>query len=368
MAATDLITRQPVKGIWALGAIIVNAIKLPFWILYYASSSTRQHPRWSLKQAVAAQALRTAIWHFCMVRISTPLILKPKAKENGLLVPIAPSSTPGVYGGICDDKQIKPATICGYWYPSPYSPSEDKGQKVVLHFHGGAFVVGDCRPSESGYAAGLLTQHVGKTLMVSYRLSSNPGGRFPAALQDAVSALHYLLDLGIEHSNIVVGGDSAGGNIVLALLRHLAIAEAPCPAAALLWSPWVDLAMSLTPETLYHSPHRWTDYIPPRFAIWGANTYCPKDGPVSMVDRWISPAAHPFHTKTPVWILGNGQEILFEQISEFADKMKRIEGNKIGFHSEEIASHDILLVGNVTGFEKEAENAAKAAVEWLNQQ
>ncbi|KAH8651516.1 Alpha/Beta hydrolase protein [Tricladium varicosporioides] len=303
-----------------------------------------------------------------MLRVSTPLILKPTAREKELLVPITPSSTPGVYGGICDDKQIKPVTICGYWYPSPYNPSEDKGKKVVLQFHGGAFVIGDSRPSQSGYAAGLLTRHVGKTLMVSYRLSSNPGGRFPAALQDALSALYYLIDLGVEYSDIVVSGDSAGGNIVVALLRHLSVANAPGPSAALLWSPWVDVAKSFTPEILYQSPHRWTDYIPPAFAIWGANTYCPKDAPVNMHDRWISPGPHPFYTKTPMWIQGNGQEILFEQIKEFANGMNLVEGNKIGFHNEETASHDILLVGNVTGFEKEAENAAKAAAEWLKLQ
>jgi acetyl esterase/lipase len=368
MAVSDLITAQPAKGLWVLGAVIVNAIKLPFWLLYYAFPFTRQHPRWSFKQAVATQVLRTAVWHFCTIRISTPLILKPTAKERSRLISIPPSSKPGVYRGICDDKQIKPATICGYWYPSAYSPSEDKGKKVVLHFHGGAFVIGDCRPSESAYAAGLLNKHIGKTLMVSYRLSSNSGGRFPAALQDALSALHYLLDLGIDYSNIVVSGDSAGGNVVAALLRYLAVEEAPGPAAALLWSPWTDPAMSLTPELLYHSPHRFTDYIPPKFAIWGANSYCPKDGPVSMDEGWISPAKHPFRTKTPVWIQGNGQEICFEMINEFADGMKRIKGNKIGFHNEEIANHDILLVGNVTGFEKEAENAAEKAAEWLNEQ
>jgi acetyl esterase/lipase len=130
-----------------------------------------------LRQAIATGVLRNAIWHFCIINISTPLVLKSKGKEKDLLIPIAPSSKPGVYGGIYDDKHIKPATVCSYWYPSPYIAGKDRNKKVVLHFHGGAFVVGD-----SGYAAGLLTKNIGKPLMVFYRLSPNPGWRFPTAL------------------------------------------------------------------------------------------------------------------------------------------------------------------------------------------
>jgi acetyl esterase/lipase len=299
------------------------------------------------------------------MRVNTPLILQPTAKEKGLLVTIPPS-TKDVYTGICHDEVIKPARICGYWYPSAFNPDEDRGKKVVLHFHGGAFVIGDCRPAESGYAGKMLSERIGKTLMVSYRLASNPDGRFPAALQDAVSSLHYLLSLGIDYDNIVISGDSAGGNLAVTLLRYLAATNAPGPAAALLWSPWVDLANSLEPATFSYSPHRFTDYIPSNFAKWGAHMYCPKDGPVTMGDGWISPAAHPFRTNTPIWIQGSGQEILIEQISEFVKAMKRISSNKIAFHVEEIATHDIILVGNVTGFEKEVENSLEAAKKWLN--
>jgi acetyl esterase/lipase len=365
MASGGLLASQPAKVLWTVGALIINAIKLPLWILYYISSSNRQHPQWSLRQAVSTQALRSYLWHCSFMHVQTPWVVQAKGKEKGRLVPMKPSSKKDVYGGICDDKEIKPATICGYWYPSTFDANQDKGKKVVLHFHGGAYVIGDCRPAESGYAAEVLTKQVGKTLMVSYRLASNPGGRFPAALQDAVSAFEYLLSLGVEHSDIVVSGDSAGGNLVIALLRHLATTDAPGPAAALLWSPWTDLVGSLEPETMIYSPKRFTDYVTPNFADWGAHALCPKDAPVRMDDGWISPASHPFRSKTPIWIQGSGQEVLFKQIAEFANTMKRIAGNKISFHVEEVATHDIILVGNLTGFEEEAENSARVAAKWM---
>ncbi|KUJ17705.1 alpha/beta-hydrolase [Mollisia scopiformis] len=366
----SLITHQPVKGLYAFSAILLNALKLPFWLLYYFPSSTRPHPQWSLRQAVASKVLRTLVHHISKIQIYTPLILTPKPKEKNFLITISPSSDPKTYTGICADKQITPEPVCGYWYPSAYDQTEDKGQKIVLHFHGGAFVVGDCRPSEMAFAASILTKHIGKTLMVSYRLSSNSNGRFPAALQDAVSAVHYLLDLGIPYSDIVISGDSAGGNLAISLLRYLSTSgddEKAVFKGALLWSPWVDLAISMTPQILYESPHRFTDYIAPAFAIWGANAYCPKDGPLKMDSEWISPGPNPFRTRTPVWVQGNDQEILVEQIKEFEEGMRKIEGNRVGWHNEVVATHDILLLGNVSGFESEAERAAGKAREWLDE-
>jgi alpha/beta hydrolase fold len=53
-----------------------------------------------------------------------------------------------------------------------------------------------------------------------YRLSSHPGGRFPAALQDAVTSFQHLLDLGVPALQIILSDDSAGGHLALSLLRY----------------------------------------------------------------------------------------------------------------------------------------------------
>ncbi|EHK97608.1 hypothetical protein M7I_6619 [Glarea lozoyensis 74030] len=137
--AAEILAKHPAKGLYTLGALLINALKLPLWIFYHLSSSTRQHSRWSLRQAVATRALRTALWHFSFMRVNTPLILQPTAKEKGLLVTIPPSTKGGVYMGICDDEEVKPEKICGYWYPSAFNEDEDRGKKIVLHFHGGAY-------------------------------------------------------------------------------------------------------------------------------------------------------------------------------------------------------------------------------------
>ena len=54
----------------------------------------------------------------------------------------------------------------------------------------------------------------------------------------------HLLALGIVAGQIVVGGDSAGAGLTLALMLHLRAAGEALPACAWLVSPWTDLTMS----------------------------------------------------------------------------------------------------------------------------
>lgn len=85
-----------------------------------------------------------------------------------------------------------------------------------------------------------------------YRLA--PEHPFPAAVEDAVAAYRGLLAGGIAAGDIVVGGDSAGGGLALALLLSLRDAGDALPAACVLFSPWTDLAG--TGDTLRTNQHR----------------------------------------------------------------------------------------------------------------
>jgi acetyl esterase/lipase len=111
--------------------------------------------------------------------------------------------------------------------------------KVVLYFHGGAYILGS-----ADHVVGMLG-HLGaaagsRVLSVDYRLA--PEHAFPAAVDDAVASYRWLLDQDIAPADIVVGGDSAGGGLTLALLLALAGEGLPQPAGAIPISPWADLA------------------------------------------------------------------------------------------------------------------------------
>ncbi len=113
--------------------------------------------------------------------------------------------------------------------------------KVLLYFHGGGYCSGSIAShrrlvTEAGRACGV------RTLAINYRLA--PERPFPAALEDALAAWRFLKTEGYAAARILVGGDSAGGGLTLALIQQLRAAGEALPAAAWLISPWTDLTMS----------------------------------------------------------------------------------------------------------------------------
>ena len=70
---------------------------------------------------------------------------------------------------------------------------------------------------------------------VEYRLA--PQHVYPAALEDAVTVYQRLLARGIEPQNIILVGDSAGGNLALELVLYLKEHNIAQPAVLTLASP-----------------------------------------------------------------------------------------------------------------------------------
>jgi epsilon-lactone hydrolase len=114
-------------------------------------------------------------------------------------------------------------------------------QTVILYLHGGAFVTET--PVFHGALLGrLCRQSQARGLMLHYRLA--PEHRYPAALDDAVAAYRWLLAQGHAARDLVVAGDSAGGNLALALLLRLRDEGQPLPAAVVALSPVADFTFS----------------------------------------------------------------------------------------------------------------------------
>ena len=81
---------------------------------------------------------------------------------------------------------------------------------------------------------------------------------------------------------------------------------------------------------------------------------------------YISPLNHPFYTKISLWVCVGGLEILCDDGIKFVDNMKA-KGNRVKLHIEPFASHSFLSVGNLTGFQREADNAVKLAADWIRE-
>jgi acetyl esterase/lipase len=361
-----LLTSQPLKALYTVLAVLFEAARFPLWVLYYIPKFTRPHPDWTMSQAIRMKIVKRFLAHSSAVRVKTPLSLEPGAEGDRFVVLAPPAPT--TFLGPTIDREIKPQKIGSTWTPAPLQRSQADSADVVLHFHGGAYVIGNGRDEDIGFTAKTILKH-GKVTHVftpQYRLASNEGGRFPAALQDAITAYHHLVHkLRLKPARITISGDSAGGNLALALLRYInefgSKVGLPWPGCVWLWSPWVDVKAGLNPSNIYKSPQYTTDYLGPGFAYWGSELFSMNKNPL---DPYLTPLNNTFLSKSPIFIQTGRAEVLYDDNYEIAQQFMD-NGTKVELVVKRNAPHDIILVGHIIQFQVEAGEAAKVAGNFL---
>lgn len=112
--------------------------------------------------------------------------------------------------------------------------------KAVLYFHGGGYVAGSPYVY-SGLLAWLSRLSRIEVCAPDYRLA--PANPAPAAFDDCLAAWDHLMEQGFQPKDIVIGGDSAGGGLALAVLSVLCH-RGTLPAGCFVMSPCVDFTMS----------------------------------------------------------------------------------------------------------------------------
>lgn len=154
---------------------------------------------------------------------------------------------------------------------------------LLLYFHGGGFVIGDLDTHDS--LCRLICRDGGiQVISVDYRLA--PEHKAPAAVDDAYAAYRWALDhaAGLGATRIVVGGDSAGGNLAAVVAQQARDSELPLPALQLLLYPVTDWASETRSKTLFSDGY----FLQKRDMDWFAELYL--DGAeVSADDPVVSP-------------------------------------------------------------------------------
>jgi acetyl esterase/lipase len=156
-----------------------------------------------------------------------------------------------------------------------YTPREEARTGAgLVHFHGGAFVIGDLDLSE--HAASRYADLAGITVVdVDYRLA--PEHPFPAGFDDSYAALCWTADhcndLGIDRTRIAVGGHSAGGGLAAAVALAARDRGGPALSFQLLLYPVLDDRLTTrsvremldTPMwTAESAVHMWQHYLAER--------------------------------------------------------------------------------------------------------
>jgi acetyl esterase/lipase len=161
------------------------------------------------------------------------------------------------------------------------TPPGVSGERVILHLHGGGYVMGSCN-TERDLAVRLGAASDAHVLSIEYRLA--PEHPFPAALEDSVAACRWLLNADVPPERLAITGASAGGGLAAATLLSLRDAGEPLPAAAVLISPWADLLCTGDSMVTRAEVDPWlnpqTAKLGARFYLGGADGRLPLASPV----------------------------------------------------------------------------------------
>ena len=121
-----------------------------------------------------------------------------------------------------------------------YQNSDDKGQRVLIYYHGGGFVLYGL-DSHENVCKRLAHKNNCIVVSVDYRLA--PEHPFPAAHEDSFTALKWIIENIAEYggnpSDLFVAGDSAGGNLS-ACMAHRCKKEGINLKGQILIYPWID--------------------------------------------------------------------------------------------------------------------------------
>lgn len=148
--------------------------------------------------------------------------------SGGILpIPLGAAYRDATLGGVSGE-WVMPARPCS------------AGEPLLLYLHGGGYFTGSPRAHRPITAS--LAKAGFSVFVPEYRLA--PEHPYPAAVDDAESVWNGLLALGHTPGAITVSGDSAGGGLALALMIRLRDKGKALPAAAALFSPWTDLAVT----------------------------------------------------------------------------------------------------------------------------
>jgi acetyl esterase len=127
-------------------------------------------------------------------------------------------------------------------------------RRLLLYLHGGGWAVGDLDTHDA--LCRRLAAEVGLVVVsLDYRLA--PEHPFPAAVDDGVAALREVQEragaLGGRTDGVLIGGDSAGGNLSAVACQRLRDGGEPLPLGQLLIYPATDLRRAFpSHRTLAH--------------------------------------------------------------------------------------------------------------------
>lgn len=220
---------------------------------------------------------------------------------------------------------------------TPRANLQDRSARTILYIPGGAFSL--MSPvTHRGITSRLAHYADSHVLAINYR--KTPEHPYPCALEDALDAYLWLLNQGIPANQITIAGDSAGGNLTLALLQLLRQQKLPLPTAAACFSPWTDLSGSGASMRF----NRQRDaMVPHQYVRDGAMAYA---NGLNLQDPRVSPLFGDFSGLPPLLIHAGNNEMLMSDATRLASRA-RTAGVDVELKIWRNAPHAFQLFANL---------------------
>lgn len=197
--------------------------------------------------------------------------------------------------------------VPGLWVRRGDAQTEDS--TALLYFHGGGYFMGSPRTHRAMLAH--LAGHSGLPVFLpEYRLA--PEHLFPAAFEDAVAVYTAL---SATH-RVVLGGDSAGGGLMLALLAEICRSGLPQPLRSFAFAPFTDFTLT---GASHRDCARTEVFLPPSRVPELVAEYLNGADPT---DPRVSPLFADFTGAAPVHLFASTSEILRDDTVRLVDRLK----------------------------------------------
>jgi len=197
-------------------------------------------------------------------------------------------------------------------------PRGCEGAPLLYYLHGGAYLMGS--PGTHRKMVSHIARKAGlRALLPDYSLA--PEHPFPAGLNDCLAVYRELLRAGEDPDRIVVGGDSAGGGMSMAVMLSLRDAGDPLPQAAVLLSPWLDLSAQGESMTTRAGVDPWFD---PAHMPKIANYYCDES---QRRDPLVSPVYADVGGLPPMLVQVGDHEILLSDSTRLTGSVTAAGGH-----------------------------------------
>ena len=216
--------------------------------------------------------------------------------------------------------------------------------RIVLYIHGGGFVTGSTE-ARKGFTSYIVDKLGLNVVSIDYRLA--PEHPFPAGPDDCLAAYKALLEK-YRGNQIVLLGESAGGNLVLSLLLQIKDAGLPLPAGTFAIAP----AVQFDKELDSYRDNADTDCIVANLSGEVFDTYlCTRDETV-MKDPKAAPYYGDFTGCTPVVLWASKTEVLLDDSLIMFEKLQ--EQNVVTkLYLRDGMMHTWMIVPNFTESKKD---------------